>query len=121
MLTRNLASIVAATALTLGVGKSVSGQAQKDNGSDPYVVILTESDSSPESLLQSYPEVTSAWDEVALYNLLRPGRFHLCSLKSIKAIQFERLTRGVIPTRYWDFPSGSLKPFGRALLTALIP
>jgi hypothetical protein len=39
----------------------------------------------------------------------------------IKAIQIERLTRGVIPTRYWDFPSGLPKPFIGVLLTALIP
>ncbi len=71
---QNLAPVVAVTVLTLGAGKTLSAQAQKDNGSDPYVVIVTESDSSPESLLQSYPEVTSSWEDVALYNLLRPGR-----------------------------------------------
>ncbi len=38
-----------------------------------YVIILTGDESTPEKVLQRYPEIAAAWPKVATYNLLRPG------------------------------------------------
>jgi hypothetical protein len=37
------------------------------------VLILTDSDSSPENVFQTYTEITDPWEDISRFNLLRPG------------------------------------------------
>jgi hypothetical protein len=46
----------------------------KSKEKQPFVLILTPSDTSPETVLTRYPEITGNWVDIAKHNLLRPGR-----------------------------------------------
>lgn len=50
-----------------------SEKADRVRTTDPYVIVLTESDESSENVLRRYPEITGSWQDIADFNLLRPG------------------------------------------------
>ena len=40
----------------------------------PYVVLVTEGDGTVQAVFERYPELRGSWEELARFNLLRPGR-----------------------------------------------
>jgi hypothetical protein len=57
------------------MGAAEKGDSTKNPKSpdDSYRLILTRSDSSPEVFFERYPEITTSWDDLARFNLLRSG------------------------------------------------
>lgn len=61
-------------ALVLTLGAQVVEAAGNEDKKESTYVILTDAETSPEELFRRYPELTSSWDELARFNLLRhPG------------------------------------------------
>ncbi len=46
---------------------------EESGSSSPFVVLMTEDDASVQSLFARYPELKGSWEELAKFNLLRPG------------------------------------------------
>lgn len=50
-----------------------AGANDSRKAAEPYVILLTGDESSPEKVLKRYTEISASWPEVAAFNLLRPG------------------------------------------------
>ncbi len=64
------------TLLGLLVSGGASAQGTRNDRSateEPYVLILTGSDSSPEHVFTTYTEITAQWEDISRFNLLRSG------------------------------------------------
>ncbi len=74
MLTRHSPVWVTLMGLLLSSGVSAQGT-RNDRSAAPesYVLILTDSDSSPENVFQTYTEITGQWEDISRFNLLRSG------------------------------------------------
>jgi hypothetical protein len=62
-MTMTLASTLAGAAEAGGNGEKV----------EPYVVLVTEGDSTVQAVFRRYPELKASWEELARFNLLRSG------------------------------------------------
>jgi hypothetical protein len=66
-------SLIPLSVLLMGAADESESTKSTKKADDSYVVILTSSDSAPEGVLERYPEITAAWDDLAQFNLLRSG------------------------------------------------
>jgi len=73
---RTISTALRAGALAVWGLASISIFAEAgENGDhrDPYVVLVTEGDSTVQAVFQRYPELKGSWEELARFNLLRSG------------------------------------------------
>jgi hypothetical protein len=57
----------------LGAADESGSTKNKKSPDDSYMLILTRSDSSPDAVYERYPEITTSWEDLARFNLLRSG------------------------------------------------
>jgi hypothetical protein len=75
VLTRHSPAWVTLLGLLVSIGASAQGTPNdRSAAEEPYVLILSDSDSSPEHVFQTYSEITGQWEEISRFNLLRSGR-----------------------------------------------
>lgn len=63
-------ALLSAAAVAAGSEKNSSTNRDRD----PFVVVVTEDDTSTQALFERYPEVSGSWEELAKFNLLRSGQ-----------------------------------------------
>lgn len=70
-----LALFAASTEASAWPRSEKTGTEPEDPGqsSPPFVVLMTEDDASVQALFERYPELKGSWEELAKFNLLRPG------------------------------------------------